>query len=132
MLNKWTVEVRNIWRSIFQTAFNFTQKMSFSIKYFLSIAWKNPYSEFFWYIFSHIWTEYGEMWSVSCGKIRTRKLRIRTLFIQWNQHEKIRRKLQICLYLLKKSLSENFTFWTVQFATSELIWRHNNDLASIF
>ena len=38
LLNKWTVEFRNIWRSIFQTTSNTTQKMRFSLKYFLSTA----------------------------------------------------------------------------------------------
>ena len=36
---------------------------------------KCPYSELFWSVSSRIWTEYGEMRSISqskCGKIRTR------------------------------------------------------------
>ena len=41
---------------------------------------KCPYSEFFWSVFSRIWTEYGEMLAVSlltqseCGKIWARKI----------------------------------------------------------
>ena len=37
----------------------------------ISLREKCPYSEFFWFVFSHIWTEYGP-----------EKLRIRTLFTQ--------------------------------------------------
>ena len=48
---------------------------------------KYPYSEFFWSVFSHIRTEYREIlhispYAVGSEKIRTRKLRIRTLFTQ--------------------------------------------------
>ena len=34
-----------------------------------------PYSEFFWSVFFHIWTEDGKIWSIQskCGKMRTRK-----------------------------------------------------------
>ena len=33
------------------------------------------YSEFFWSVFSHIWTEYGDIRSIKseCGKMQTRK-----------------------------------------------------------
>ena len=39
---------------------------------------KCPYSEFFWSVFSRIWTDYGEILRISrsqseCEKIRTRK-----------------------------------------------------------
>ena len=39
---------------------------------FPTLREKCPYSEFFWSLFSRIWTEYGEIKS-KCGKIRTRK-----------------------------------------------------------
>ena len=50
---------------------------------------KCPYSEFFWSVISRIWTEYGEMLCISpysrnVGKCGPEKLRIRTLFTQWN------------------------------------------------
>ena len=32
---------------------------------------KPPYSEFFWSVFSHIWTEYGEMLHISPHSVRT-------------------------------------------------------------
>ena len=48
---------------------------------------KCPYSEFFWPVFSRIWTEYGEIRSISvfspnAGKYRPEKLQIRALFTQ--------------------------------------------------
>ena len=45
----------------------------------LSLREKCPYSEFFWSVFSCIWTEYGEMQSKSLGKYGAEKFRIRTL-----------------------------------------------------
>ena len=36
----------------------------------ITLRKKCPYSEFFWSVFSHIQTEYGES---ECGKIRTGK-----------------------------------------------------------
>ena len=43
---------------------------------------KCPYSEFFWSVFSRIWTEYGEIsvFSPNAGKYGPEKLQIRTLF----------------------------------------------------
>ena len=38
----------------------------------LSLRERCSYSEFFWSVFSHIWTEYGEI-SVRMGEKRTRK-----------------------------------------------------------
>ena len=43
--------------------------------------------QFFWSVSSRIWTEYGEIrnispYSVECGKIQNRELRIQTLFTQ--------------------------------------------------
>ena len=34
---------------------------------------KCPYSEFFWSIFSHIWTEYGEILRISPYSVRMRE-----------------------------------------------------------
>ena len=50
---------------------------------------KYPYSEIFWSIFSHIWTEYRDtpylsLFSPNAGKYRPEKLRIRTLFSHCN------------------------------------------------
>ena len=49
---------------------------------------KCPYSEFFWSVFSHIRSEYGEILRISSYTVRMRgkygpeKLRTRTLFTQ--------------------------------------------------
>ena len=51
-------------------------------------AW-GPYSEFFWSVFSCIWTEYGEILRISQNSVRMRKnadqkkLHICTVFTQW-------------------------------------------------
>ena len=57
-----------------------------------------PHSYFFWFVFSRIRTEYGEIHLVvsvriqfECGKIRTRKLQIRTLFTHFQLINHIRR-----------------------------------------
>ena len=43
------------------------------------------FSEFFWFVFSAFWLNTERCYGKSeSGKIRTRKLRIRTLFTQWN------------------------------------------------
>ena len=50
---------------------------------------KCPYSEFFWSVFSRIWTEYREIFHISSHLVRTREntdqknLRIRALHMQW-------------------------------------------------
>ena len=44
---------------------------------------KYPYSEFFWFVFSRIWTEYTEYLSQNAKKYGPEKLRIRTLFMQY-------------------------------------------------
>ena len=51
----------------------------------ISLRKKCPYSEFFWSVFSRIWTEYGEIRSAE--KYEPEKLRIRTLFTQclWSE-----------------------------------------------
>ena len=45
--------------------------------YKITLHEKYPYSEFFWPVFSRIWTEYGKILHIApqseCGKIRTRK-----------------------------------------------------------
>ena len=62
----------------------FVNLSSYSITFGLDVLWlpfltlslrkKSPYSEFFWFVFSRIRTEYGEIRSISeCGKIRTIK-----------------------------------------------------------
>ena len=38
---------------------------------------KCPHSEFFWSVYSRIWTEYGEMWSIFPYSVRMRKIRTR-------------------------------------------------------
>ena len=54
-------------------------RAAISLKFQL-LRGKCPYSEFFWSVFSRIWTEYGDMLAVSlltqseCGKIRARKI----------------------------------------------------------
>ena len=40
------------------------------------------YSEFFWSVFSRIWTEYLLVFSLNAGKYVPKKLQIRTLFTQ--------------------------------------------------
>ena len=55
---------------------------------------KCPYSEFFWSVFSHICTEYGEILRVSlfsqnAGKYRPEELLIRTLFMQWHRKHQL-------------------------------------------
>ena len=39
----------------------------------LSLREKRPYSEFFWFVSSHIWTGYGETRSISSYSFRMRK-----------------------------------------------------------
>ena len=51
---------------------------------------KCPYSELFWSVFSRIRIEYGEIRSISPYSVRMRentdqKLRIRPLFMQWQE-----------------------------------------------
>ena len=43
---------------------------------------KCPNTEFFWSIFSGIWTEYGDLRSPNTGKYGAEKLRIWTIFTQ--------------------------------------------------
>ena len=43
---------------------------------------KCPYSELFWSVFSHIWTEYLSVFSPNAGKYGREKLRIRPFFTQ--------------------------------------------------
>ena len=43
---------------------------------------KCVYSEFYCSVFSHIWTEYGAVFSPNTGKYRREKLRRRTFFMQ--------------------------------------------------
>ena len=38
-----------------------------------SLREKCPYSEFFWFVFACIWTEYGEIWSISPYSVRMRE-----------------------------------------------------------
>ena len=50
----------------------------------ITLREKCPYSEFFWSVFSHILTEYGDMLvflriQSGCGKIRARKSQVRAL-----------------------------------------------------
>ena len=47
-----------------------------------SLRENSPYSEFFWSVFSRIWTEYGDLsvFSPNAGQYGPEKLRIRTLF----------------------------------------------------
>ena len=55
----------------------------------ISLRKKCQYSEFFWSVFSRIWTEYGEIRSISSCSVRIwentdqKKLRIWTLFTHW-------------------------------------------------
>ena len=47
----------------------------------LSLSDKYPYSEFFWSLFSKIWTEYLYIFSPNIGKYSPEKLQILTLFM---------------------------------------------------
>ena len=53
-----------------------------------ALSEKCPYSEFYWSVFSHIWTEYRDIsillsiFSPNAGKYGSENLRIRTLFTQ--------------------------------------------------
>ena len=55
----------------------------------INSAWKVSIIGVFWSEFSHIRTEYGEIWSICIqfewGKYGPEKLRIRTLFMQCNE-----------------------------------------------
>ena len=63
---------------------NLLCKLKLKSKLKLTLREKCPYSEFFWSLFSRIWAEYGEIRRIyECGKIRTRKTIIRTLFTQY-------------------------------------------------
>ena len=55
------------------------ENIVYSLKFRLRLAphEKCPYSEFFWSVFSRVWSEYGEIPPLiqsECGKIRTRKI----------------------------------------------------------
>ena len=41
--------------------------------YRISLRKKCPYSDLFWSVFSRIWTEYGEIWSISPYSVRLRE-----------------------------------------------------------
>ena len=49
---------------------------------YITLRKKCPYSELFWYAFSRILTEYGEIRSQNAGKCGSEELLIRTLFTQ--------------------------------------------------
>ena len=38
---------------------------------------KCPYSKFFWFVFSRIWTKYGEIFRISPYSVRIREIRTR-------------------------------------------------------
>ena len=56
------------------------------LKSYVSLCENSPNSEFFWSVFSRIWTEYGDIRDISpylnAGKYGAEKLRIRTFFTQ--------------------------------------------------
>ena len=74
-------------KTISEPSRNVLYKSLCYLNLYLTLREKCTYLQFFWYVFCHIQTEYGEIVSLriqfECGKIRSRKTRTRTLFTQW-------------------------------------------------
>ena len=75
-----------------------------------SLHEKCPYSEFFWSLFSRIWTEYGKIRSPNAEKYGPEKLQIRTLFTQWMCFLKFSKAPHQVLYFSKLLLMTFFLF----------------------
>ena len=74
---------------------------------------KCPYSEFFWSVFSYIWTRKipnTDTFQEAIIIAQKMKFSIKNFFSKYDQ---IRRNLRIWSHLLQKSLMENFVFCAV-------------------
>ena len=75
---------------------------------------KCPYSKFFWFVFSHIWTEYGETGSISTYSFRMRE--------NTDQTKSEYGHFSHCV-----SLSENI-FWSIySICKSSCCWKELSD-----